>query len=191
MALRKFRDAFKKARDKGKKIFKGDFSKSAIDKGSAGGQKTAGNLEFSTMTKKEVDKKIARQKRDEARATGKKSKAVFEKATGTKVSSRGQAFAKARKEGRDSFTFEGKSYSTRLKGEKKRKFINKSGNDSTLKKVGDLLTNTKIAYTPELSGKTSKKIKKIVRGNNEGFGDVSARKGGLIQGFPRIAKRGY
>lgn len=119
MALRKFRDAFKKARDKGKKIFKGDFSKSAIDKGSAGGQKTAGNLEFSTMTKKEVDKKIARQKRDEARATGKKSKAVFEKATGTKVSSRGQAFAKARKEGRDSFTFEGKSYSTRLKGEKR------------------------------------------------------------------------
>ena len=36
-----------------------------------------------------------------------------------------------------------------------------------------------------------KKIKKIVRGNNEGFGDVSARKGGLIQGFPRIAKKGY
>ena len=119
MALRKFRDAFKKAKDKGKKIFKGDFSKSAIDKGSAGGQKTAGNLEFSTMTKKEVDKKIARQKRDEARATGKKSKAVFEKATGTKVSSRGQAFSKARKEGKDSFTFEGKSYSTRLKGEKR------------------------------------------------------------------------
>ena len=110
---------FKKAKDKGKKIFKGDFSKSAIDKGSAGGQKTAGNLEFSTMTKKEVDKKIARQKRDEARATGKKSKAVFEKATGTKVSSRGQAFSKARKEGKDSFTFEGKSYSTRLKGEKR------------------------------------------------------------------------
>ena len=119
MALRKFRDAFKKARDKGKKIFKGDFSKSAIDKGSAGGQKTAGKLEFSTMTKKEVDKKIARQKRDETRATGKKSKAVFEKATGTKVSSRGQAFAKARKEGRDSFMFEGKRYSTRLKGEKR------------------------------------------------------------------------
>jgi len=60
-----------------------------------------------------------KQKRDETRATGKKSKAVFEKATGTKVSSRGQAFAKARKEGRDSFMFEGKRYSTRLKGEKR------------------------------------------------------------------------
>ena len=34
--------------------------------------------------------------------------AKYEKATGTKVSSRGQAFAKARKEGRDSFTFERK-----------------------------------------------------------------------------------
>ena len=71
------------------------------------------------MKKEDVAKKIARQKRDEARATGKKSKAVYEKATGTKVSSRGQAFAKARKEGRDSFTFEGKRYSTRLKGEKR------------------------------------------------------------------------
>jgi hypothetical protein len=113
---RRFRDAFKKAIEKGKKTFKGDFSKSVPG---GPGQKTAGNLEFSTMTKKEVDKKIARQKRDEARATGKKSKAVFEKATGTKVSSRGQAFSKARKEGKDSFTFEGKSYSTRLKGEKR------------------------------------------------------------------------
>jgi hypothetical protein len=113
---RRFRDAFKKAIEKEKKTFKGDFSKSVP---AGPGQVTAGKLEFSTMKKEDVAKKIARQKRDEARATGKKSKAVFEKATGTKVSSRGQAFAKARKEGRDSFTFEGKSYSTRLKGEKR------------------------------------------------------------------------
>ena len=113
---RRFRDAFKKAIEKGKKTFKGDFSKSVPG---GPGQKTAGKLEFSTMKKEDVAKKIARQKRDEERATGKKSKAVYEKATGTKVSSRGQAFAKARKEGRDSFTFEGKRYSTRLKGEKR------------------------------------------------------------------------
>tara|TARA_R110002074_G_scaffold305273_1_gene476507 strand:+ start:58 stop:573 length:516 start_codon:yes stop_codon:yes gene_type:complete len=113
---RRFRDAFKKAIEKGKKTFKGDFSKSVP---AGPGQVTAGKLEFSTMKKEDVAKKIARQKRDEARATGKKSKAVYEKATGTKVSSRGQAFAKARKEGRDSFTFEGKRYSTRLKGEKR------------------------------------------------------------------------
>ena len=113
---RRFRDAFKKAIEKGKKTFKGDFSKSVPG---GPGQVTAGKLEFSTMKKEDVAKKIARQKRDEERATGKKSKAVYEKATGTKVSSRGQAFAKARKEGKDSFTFEGKSYSTRLKGEKR------------------------------------------------------------------------
>ena len=113
---RRFRDAFKKAIGKGKKTFKGDFSKSVP---AGPGQVTAGKLEFSTMKKEDVAKKIARQKRDEARATGKKSKAVYEKATGTKVSSRGQAFAKARKEGKDSFMFEGKRYSTRLKGEKR------------------------------------------------------------------------
>jgi len=113
---RRFRDAFKKAIEKGKKTFKGDFSKSVP---AGPGQVTAGKLEFSTMKKEDVAKKIARQKRDEERATGKKSKAVYEKATGTKVSSRGQAFAKARKEGKDSFTFEGKRYSTRLKGEKR------------------------------------------------------------------------
>jgi len=116
-------EAFAKARKDGKRTFRGDFSKSAIDKGSAGGQKTAGNLEFSTMTKKEVDKKIANQKKKVGRRDREgsevKAKPVFEKATGTKVSSRGQAFSKARKEGKDSFTFEGKSYSTRLKGEKR------------------------------------------------------------------------
>ena len=130
---RRFRDAFKKAIEKGKKTFKGDFSKSVP---AGPGQVTAGKLEFSTMKKEDVAKKIARQKRDEARATGKKSKSVFEKATGTKVSSRGKAFAKARKEGRDSFTFEGKSYSTRLKGEKRpatSEIKNQSAKKSTTK----------------------------------------------------------
>ena len=63
---------------------------------------------------------------------------VFEKATGTKVSSKGQAFAKARKEGKKTFMYQGKKYTTLLKGEKPNKIL------------------------PELSGKTSKKIKKFV-----------------------------
>ena len=117
---RRFRDAFKKAIEKGKKTFKGDFSKSVP---AGPGQVTAGKLEFSTMKKEDVAKKIANQKKKVGRRDREgsevKAKPVFEKATGTKVSSRGQAFAKARKEGRDSFTFEGKSYSTRLKGEKR------------------------------------------------------------------------
>mgnify|MGYP003123992207 CR=1 FL=1 len=113
-------EAFAKARKDGKKTFKGDFSKSAIDKGSAAGQKTAGDLEFSSMTKEEVAKKIKKAKESSGRRPNdSRPKAVYEKATGTKVSSRGQAFAKARKEGKDSFMFEGKRYSTRLKGEKR------------------------------------------------------------------------
>ena len=114
---RRFRDAFKKAIEKGKKTFKGDFSKSVPG---GPGQKTAGKLEFSTMTKEEVAKKIKKAKESSGRRPNdSRPKDVYEKATGTKVSSRGQAFAKARKEGKDSFTFEGKSYSTRLKGEKR------------------------------------------------------------------------
>ena len=66
----------KKQLKKEKKTFKGDFSKSVPG---GPGQVTAGKLEFSTMKKEDVAKKIARQKRDEERATGKKSKAVYEK----------------------------------------------------------------------------------------------------------------
>ena len=90
---RRFRDAFKKAIEKGKKTFKGDFSKSVPG---GPGQKTAGKLEFSTMTKEEVAKKIKKAKESSGRRPNdSRPKAVYEKATGTKVSSRGQAFAKA------------------------------------------------------------------------------------------------
>ena len=113
----KFQNRFKKARDSGKKIFKGDFSKS-VSRGP--GQVTGGKLEFSTMNKKEVANKIKKSKeRSGQRPNDSRPAPKYEKSTGTKVSARGQAFAKARKEGRDSFTFNGKSYSTRLKGEKR------------------------------------------------------------------------
>ena len=48
-------------------------------------------------------------------------KGVYNKATGSAVSSRGQAFAKARKEGKKTFMYNGKSYTTALKGEKPNK----------------------------------------------------------------------
>ena len=70
-----------------------------------------------------------------------------------------EAFADARKRLGPGgvFTYKGKKYNTRVKGEKSKKIL------------------------PELSGKTSKKIKKF----------VGARKGGLIRGIPKLATRGY
>ena len=153
-----FGEQFDKARKEKKKTFR-----------STRDDKKKGKLEYSTMKKKEVANKIARQKRETSRATGKKDTSTYEKATGTKVSSRGKAFRDARKAGKKEFTFEGKKYTTRLKGEKEKKLL----------------------QMPELSGKTSKKIKKAVRGNTTGFDIQGARKGGLIKGLPKLAKKGF
>ena len=57
------------------------------------------------------------------------------------LSEKGAAFKLAKKLGKDTFTHKGKKYSTLLKGEKKKKLL----------------------QMPELSGKTSTKIKKIIR----------------------------
>jgi hypothetical protein len=83
--------------------------------------------------------------------------------------------------GKDTFTHKGKKYSTLLKGEKKKKpLITGKG------------LNMKINISkPELSGKTSKKIKKAVRREYKGFDGVSARKGGLIRGIPKLATKGF
>ena len=160
-----FGEQFDKARKEKKKTFR-----------STRDNTKKGKLEYSTMRKKEVDKKIGRLKRDYERNTGGKGggadsgkKPVYEKATGTEVSSRGQAFAKARKEGKKTFMYKGKKYTTMLKGEKKKKLL----------------------QMPELSGKTSKKIKRAVRGNTTGFDIQGARKGGLIKGLPKLAKKGF
>jgi len=151
-----FSEQFGKARKEGKKTFR-----------STRDDKKKGKLEYSTMKKKEVADKIAASKRETSRATGKKDTSAYEKATGTKLSARGKAFRDARKAGKKEFTFEGKKYSTRLKGEKPKKIM------------------------PELSGKTSKKIKRAVRGNTTGFDIQGARKGGLIRGIPKLAKKGF
>ena len=73
------------------------------------------------------------------------------------LSERGAKFKLARKMGKKEFTHKGKKYSTLLKGEKPNKKM------------------------PELSAKTSKKIKKF----------VGARKGGLISGVPKLATKGF
>ena len=129
-----FGEQFSDAKKSGKKTFK-----------STRDDKTKGKLEYATTGKKDVAKKIASNRAAEAkRKQGKGggadsgAKGVYNKATGSAVSSRGQAFAKARKEGKKTFTYNGKSYTTLLKGEK---------------------PNKKMF---ELSGKTSKKIKKFV-----------------------------
>ena len=152
-----FGEQFDKARKEKKKTFR-----------STRDDKKKGKLEYSTMKKKEVANKIARQKRETSRATGKKDTSTYEKATGTKVSSFGKAFADARKNKKNTFMFKGKKYSSQLKGQK---------------------SNTN--RIPELSGKTSKKIKKAVRGNTTGFDIQGARKGGLIKGLPKLAKKGF
>jgi len=153
-----FGEQFKKAKDAGKKTFK-----------STRDDTTKGKLEYSTNTKKDVAKKIASNtaaeaKRKEGKGGGADSgaKGVFNKATGSAVSSRGQAFAKARKEGKKTFMYNGKSYSTLKKGEK---------------------PNKKMF---ELSGKTSKKIKRFVGADG---GRTNYRGGGLAtSGYGKVMK---
>jgi|TARA_R110001606_G_scaffold174566_1_gene321149 hypothetical protein len=154
-----FGEQFDKAKKEGKKTFT-----------STRDDKKKGKLEYSTETK--AEKKAAQKKmsnRERARV-GDKSKQLSEK---------GAAFKLAKKSGKDTFTHKGKKYTTLLKGEKKKKpLITGKG------------FNKKINISkPELSGKTSKKIKKVVRGDD--YRDVSARKGGLIRGIPKLATKGY
>ena len=112
-----FDEQFDKARKERKKTFR-----------STRDDTKKGKLEYSTMRKKEVAKKIAKSKAADAKARSGKgggadsgAKPQYEKATGTKLSARGKAFRDARKAGKKEFTFEGKKYTTRLKGEKEKK----------------------------------------------------------------------
>ena len=181
-----FGEQFTKARSEDKKTFT-----------STRDDTKKGKLEYATTTKKEAEKALEKTKRIDPKTGGKRIRKVgekYEKTTGTKVSKKGQAFAAARKAGKKEFTFEGKKYHTKLKGEKEKKpFIDMK------KKVVNI-------SKPELSGKTSKKIKKFVRGNTTGYNDMysraSANTGGLIKrsgyrggglavrGFGRAMKKG-
>ena len=78
------------------------------------------------------------------------------------LSEKGAAFKLAKKSGKDTFTHKGKKYSTLLKGEKKKKLL----------------------QMPELSGKTSKKIKRFVGAKG---GRTNYRGGGLaVTGFGKV-----
>ena len=132
--------------------------------------KKKGKLEYSTETKAERKAAQKRLTNRERARSGDKSK---------QLSDKGAAFKLARKMGKDTFTHKGKKYTTLLKGEKKKKPL-----IDMKKKVINI-------SKPELSGKTSKKIKKAVRREYVGFDGVSARKGGLIRGIPKLATKGF
>jgi hypothetical protein len=156
-----FDEQFAKAKKSGAKTFR-----------STRDDKKKGNLEYSTETKAERKAAQKRMTNRERARVGDKSKQLSEK---------GAAFKLARKMGKDTFTHKGKKYTTLLKGEKKKKpLIEGKG----------LKMKINISK-PELSGKTSKKIKKAVRGKYRDFDGVSARKGGLIRGIPKLATKGF
>jgi hypothetical protein len=124
----------------------------ATEKGGSLFSQPKGKLHYAATKKADVAKKIAKSKAADLKAkegkgggadSGSKKKAVYEKATGTKVSKKGQAFAAARKAGKKVYTFEGKKYTTLMKGEKPKKIW------------------------PEVSGVTSEKVKKFIGGKKK------------------------
>jgi len=157
-----FGEQFDKAKKEGKKTFRSTRDKSK-----------KGNLEYSTKTKAEVKAEQKRLTNRERARAGDKSK---------QLTDRGAKFKLAKKMGKKTFKHKGKTYSTLLKGEKEKKPLI-SGKGFFGKKLN--------ISKPELSGKTAKKIKKVVRGNTTGFDIQGARKGGLIRGIPKLAKKGF
>jgi hypothetical protein len=128
-----FGEQHSKAKSEGKKTFK-----------STRDDTKKGNLEYSTKTAAEVKAAKKRLTNRERGSVGDTSKQLSEK---------GAAFKLAKKSGKDTFTHKGKKYSTLLKGEKKKKpLITGKGMDMKIN-----------ISKPELSGKTSTKIKKIIR----------------------------
>jgi hypothetical protein len=113
-----FGEQFDKAKKEGKKTFT-----------STRDDKTKGKSEYHTRTKAEEDKAKKKYTARERARAGDKSK---------QLTDRGAKFKLARKMGKKTFTHDGKTYSTLLKGEKPSKKMF------------------------ELSGKTSKKIKKFI-----------------------------
>ena len=160
--------------------------------------KKKGKLEYHTRTKAEETKAEKKHTTRERARSGDKSK---------QLSDRGAKFKLAKKMGKDTFTHKGKKYSTLLKGEKKKKpFIDWKNKKINISK-------------PELSGKTSKKIKRVVGAQGGGrIADAARRaqthgwyspdmgmrggdprmargrgyaKGGLIKGKPKLATKGW
>ena len=190
-----FGEQFSKARSEGKTKFK-----------STRDDKKKGKLEYATTTKKEADRAKAFNKRIDKKTGAKRVRKAgdkYESTTGTKLSSFGSAFSAAKKAGKKEFTYKGKKYNTRVKGEKEKKPLI-SGKGFWGKKIN--------ISKPELSGKTSKKIKRFVGAKGGGRIAGAARraqehgwyspdmgmkgrrmyaKGGLIKGKPKLAVKGW
>ena len=190
-----FGEQFSKARSEGKTKFK-----------STRDDKKKGKLEYATTTKKEADRAKAFNKRIDKKTGAKRVRKEgdkYESTTGTKLSSFGSAFSAAKKAGKKEFTYKGKKYNTRVKGEKEKKPLI-SGKGFWGKKIN--------ISKPELSGKTSKRIKRLVGAKGGGRIAGAARraqehgwyspdmgmkgrrmyaKGGLIRGKPKLAVKGW
>ena len=190
-----FGEQFSKARSEGKKKFR-----------STRDDTKKGKLEYATTTQKEAKKSEAFNKRIDEDKGAKRIRKIgdkYEKTTGTKLTSFGSAFAAAKKAGKKEFTYKGKKYHTRVKGEKEKKPLI-SGKGFFGKKIN--------ISKPELSGKTSKKIKRAVGAQAGGrIADAARRaqehgwyspdmgmkgrrmyaKGGLIKGKPKLAVKGW
>jgi len=197
-----FGEQFTKAKKEGKKTFR-----------STRDDTKKGKLEYATTTKKEAKKAEDFNKRIDKDKGAKRIRKIgdkYEKTTGTKVSSFGSAFSAAKKAGKKEFTYKGKKYHTRVKGEKEKKPLI-SGKGFFGKKIN--------ISKPELSGKTSKKIKRVVGAQGGGRIADAARKaqihgwyspdmgmrgrdprmargrgyakGGLIKGKPKLAVKGW
>ena len=189
-----FDEQFTKAKTEGKKTFR-----------STRDDTKKGKLHYATTTKKEAKKAEDFNKRIDKGRGAKRIRKIgdkYEKTTGTKVSSFGSAFSAAKKSGKKEFTYKGKKYHTRVKGEKEKKPLI-SGKGFFGKKIN--------ISKPELSGKTSKKIKRAVGAQAGGrIADAARRaqthgwyspdmgmrgrgyaKGGLIKGKPKLATKGW
>ena len=197
-----FGEQFTKAKTEGKKTFR-----------STRDDTKKGKLHYATTTKKEAKKAEDFNKRIDKGRGVKRIRKIgdkYEKTTGTKVSSFGSAFSAAKKSGKKEFTYKGKKYHTRVKGEKEKKPLI-SGKGFFGKKIN--------ISKPELSGKTSKKIKRAVGAQAGGrIADAARRaqthgwyspdmgmrggdprmargrgyaKGGLIKGKPKLATKGW
>ena len=220
-----FSETYKKAKDEGKKEFT---SKLAKEKGGGWFSGPKGKLHYAATKKEDVAKKIAKSKAADLKAkegkgggadSGSKKKAVYEKATGTKVSEKGQAYAAARKAGKKFYTYKGKKYTTLMKGEKPKKIwpefsgvtvkdIKKRIGRQGGGRIADAARRAQIHgfYSPDMGmegrgpGMPGPNVtggrdpRMAMRGRSPGPGMARGRgyaKGGLIKGKPKIAVRGW
>ena len=223
--LQTFKEQYAKAKAEGKETFT---STRDTEKGGGLFSGPKGKLHYATTDIKDVKKKIAKSKAATLKAkegkgggadSGSKKKAVYEKATGTKVSEKGQAYAAARKAGKDTYMYKGKKYTTLMKGEKPKKIwpeVSTVTSEGVKKRIGrqgggriaDAARRAQIHgfYSPDMgmegrgTGMPGPNVtggrdpRMAMGGRGPGPGMARGRgyaKGGLIKGKPKLAARGW